>query len=427
MHTALGFWQAGRPEEAWRITEGSFLTTMFLGISPGNVGTMTLLDVYRRESQRDFGDGAGVLSRAIVEGLFGVKPDALAGELLLRPGFPAAWDHASIRHPDLAYSFRRTGAADTYVVEPAFARPQKLRLQLAKARAEVAAVQIDGRPAPWRVLPASGGPPRIEIDAPPAARTEIAVTWAGAPVPDEPPPGRARLAGEPDGRRARTPGRRGPVPGGPDAVFQRSRHPDLPQRVPEPALPFRLARPAQAGHRRLGRRCQRDGGDRRRRTAGRRRQGRRAPDPPQRGPVGHARRAGPQEHSLHVAMEQLPGRGGGPARRPRPPALPAHGRFDRAHAEPPRQRRGRRRLPGRQQRSPRPGESHDLVAHRPGLLHRRLPIPPARPAAAARGPVDRRRAGARPGGFQGQGPEAAAAEPRPCSVSAWIRTRSCAR
>jgi len=188
VHTALGFWQAGRPEEAWRITEGSFLTTMFLGISPGNVGTMTLLDVYRRESQRDFGDGAGVLSRAIVEGLFGVTPDALAGTLLLRPGFPAAWDHASIRHPDFAYSFRRAGAVDTYGVEPAFARPQRLRLQLAQPRAEVAAVRIDGRAAPWITLPASGGPTRIEIDAPAAARTEIEVTWAGAPAPAEPPP-----------------------------------------------------------------------------------------------------------------------------------------------------------------------------------------------------------------------------------------------
>jgi len=67
----LGFWQAGRPEEAWRMTEGSLVAAMFMGISPGNVGTLSYLDVYRRESQRDFGDGAGVLSRAIVEACSG--------------------------------------------------------------------------------------------------------------------------------------------------------------------------------------------------------------------------------------------------------------------------------------------------------------------------------------------------------------------
>jgi hypothetical protein len=188
VHTALGFWQAGRSEEAWRITKGSILAAMFMGISPGNVGTMSYLDVYRRESQRDFGDGAGVLSRAIVEGLFGVRPDALAGELLIRPGFPAEWDHASLRHPDLSYSFRRTGDRDTYTIKPTFAQPQKLRLQLAKVRDSVAGVEINGQPAEWRPLAATGIPARVEIDAPASGQTEIAITWAGAPAPPEPPP-----------------------------------------------------------------------------------------------------------------------------------------------------------------------------------------------------------------------------------------------
>jgi len=188
VHTALGFWQAGRSEEAWRITKGSVLAAMFMGISPGNVGTMSYLDVYRRESQRDFGDGAGVLSRAIVEGLFGVRPDALAGELLIRPGFPAEWDHASLSHPDLSYSFRRAGDRDTYSIKPTFARPQKLRLQVAKACDRVAGVEINGRPAEWRILGATGAPDRVEIDAPASDRTEIAITWAGARAPSEPPP-----------------------------------------------------------------------------------------------------------------------------------------------------------------------------------------------------------------------------------------------
>ncbi len=180
LHTALGFWQAGRPEDAWRIAKGSFLAAMFMGISPGNVGTMSYLDVYRREAQRDFGDGAGVMSRALVEGLFGVRPDALAGELLLAPGFPAEWDHASLHHPDISYSFRRIGDRDTYVVEPTFAQPQKLRLQLGSGRESVSSVEIDGKPAAWQVLANPGPGIRIEIDAPAAARTEIAVTWAGA-------------------------------------------------------------------------------------------------------------------------------------------------------------------------------------------------------------------------------------------------------
>jgi hypothetical protein len=188
MHAALGFWQAGRPEEAWRITKGSMMAAMFMGISPGNVGTMSYLDVYRRESQRDFGDGAGVMSRAIVEGLFGVRPDALAGVLLLAPGFPAVWDHAALRHPDLSFSFRRSGNRDTYVVEPKFARPQRLRLLLTPPLHEVLAVEVNGRPAPWQLLSAPGAPERVEIAAPCADRTEINVTWSGAPAAAEPAP-----------------------------------------------------------------------------------------------------------------------------------------------------------------------------------------------------------------------------------------------
>jgi hypothetical protein len=219
MHTALGFWQAGRREEAWRIAKGSLLATMFMGITPGNVGTMSYLDVYRRESQRDFGDSAGVMSRAIVEGMFGVRPDALAGELLIQPGFPADWQHASLRHPDLSYSFRREGNHDTYVVEPRFARPQKLRLRVAAARERIASIKINGAVAAKSVrllsgpaaelataanarTPAEATTPRFpgvgyEITAPAAARTEIAIEWAGRSAKPEPPAAAETLADAP--------------------------------------------------------------------------------------------------------------------------------------------------------------------------------------------------------------------------------------
>jgi len=187
LHASLGFWQAGRPEEAWRIAKGSLLASMFMGISPGNVGTLSYLDVYRRESQRDFGDGAGVLSRAVVEGLFGVRPDALAGELLLCPGFPVAWDHAALRHPDVSYAFRRSGDRDMYVVEPSFARPQRLLLRLAALGRTVSAVEVNGRSAAWRMSAPPGAPAYIEIAAPAAALTAIAVSWSGTPRADEPP------------------------------------------------------------------------------------------------------------------------------------------------------------------------------------------------------------------------------------------------
>lgn len=182
VHTALGFWQAGRGAEAWTLTKGSLLAAMFMGITPGNVGSMSYLDVYRRESQRDFADSSGVLSRAIVEGLFGLRPDLLAGELHVEPGFPADWTHATLRHPDLSLRFRRDGDSDHYVITQHFSRPQALRLVLAAPRDRVGSFAVNGDSASWAVVEDAVGAPRIVITSPPGFRHEVLITWAGEPI-----------------------------------------------------------------------------------------------------------------------------------------------------------------------------------------------------------------------------------------------------
>ncbi len=175
-HTALGFWQAGEPDEAYRILKGSLVAAMFMGISPGNVGTMSYLDVYRRESQRDFADGSGVLSRALIEGLFGVRPDALAGTLIVAPGFPGGWTRAHIRHPQFEFAYQREESTERLVITPDFARPLGLHLRL-PCRGSSARVTINGRAVePRRPLGAS-----LEISHEPAARYEVIVAWRGPP------------------------------------------------------------------------------------------------------------------------------------------------------------------------------------------------------------------------------------------------------
>ena len=185
IHTALGFWQAGRAEEAFRITKSALLASMFMGICPGNVGTLNYLDVYRRESQRDFADGGGVTSRAIVEGLFGLRPDALAGELLIAPGLPERWDHASLRHPDASIAFQRNGATDTYLIEQRFPKPLALRLQL-PVRGALRRVTIDSRAVRALPIPNSGPAPRFEIQGPAARKYQVAVQWKNAAPPTPP-------------------------------------------------------------------------------------------------------------------------------------------------------------------------------------------------------------------------------------------------
>jgi hypothetical protein len=177
-HTSLGFWQANRPETAFQLFKGELLDSMFLGLCPGNLGCMTSHDMARGEAQRDFCDPTGVNSRAFVEGLFGVKPDALAGELKIVPGFPAKWDHASIQHPDFTFAFLRAGLTENYTVEPKFPKTMGLDLQIAALRTEPE-VTVNGKAATWNWVEDEYGVRRIEIASPAAEKFEVVVNWKG--------------------------------------------------------------------------------------------------------------------------------------------------------------------------------------------------------------------------------------------------------
>jgi uncharacterized protein DUF4450 len=202
-HTSLGFWQANRPETAFQLFKGELLDSMFLGLCPGNLGCMTSHDMARGEAQRDFADACGVNSRALVEGLFGIKPDALAGELKIVPGFPAKWDHAGIQHPDFNFQFRRDGLTEKYLVESKFPKPMELNLQIAALRTD-ADVSVNGQPAKWNWVEDLFGVQRIQIQSPAAEKFEVVVNWkSGTGVPPVKVPETLALSRSPDRQDAR--------------------------------------------------------------------------------------------------------------------------------------------------------------------------------------------------------------------------------
>jgi hypothetical protein len=183
LHTALATWQAGRSEGAFELAKGAILGSLYMGISPGNIGSMNYLDVYRREAQRDFADGSGVMARTLVEGLFGVRPDALAGTLLIRPGFPREWEHASLNHPNLKLAFRREqGKRERWTVEQPAARFSRLVLELPAARDAVATVLVDGKPVRWSAIVDEAFAPRLRIALPFGRSTEVRIEWRGQPI-----------------------------------------------------------------------------------------------------------------------------------------------------------------------------------------------------------------------------------------------------
>ena len=126
MHTVLAYYQAGRTEEAYQLLKANILDFMYLGSSPANFGQLSQLDVATGEGYRDFADVTGISSRALIQGLYGITPNALEGECIIRPGFPAAWDSASVHTPYLDYSFKRVNGKEIFDIRQNFKQPLKI-------------------------------------------------------------------------------------------------------------------------------------------------------------------------------------------------------------------------------------------------------------------------------------------------------------
>lgn len=182
LHTALAYWQAGRPDEAAHLLKSSMLDGMYLGNSPGNIGQVSFYDAARGECYRDFADPTGVMARAVVQGLFGFSPDAIHNAVNLRPGFPSDWDHASIHHPDFSLDFKRNGMKENYTFAVGIDSIRTASIILPAYSDKVKSILINGTPAEWSQFPSSIGRPYIILDTPLNGTVNIEVEWGGSPI-----------------------------------------------------------------------------------------------------------------------------------------------------------------------------------------------------------------------------------------------------
>lgn len=129
MNMALAYFESGRNDSGYELLMSDILDGQYLGQSPGNFGQISYYDKKRSEAYRDFGDNVGVTVRAVINGLFGVLPDALNGRCVIKPAWPESWDSVSFRTPYLNYKFRREGTKDIYEIEQHFKRPLQIILR----------------------------------------------------------------------------------------------------------------------------------------------------------------------------------------------------------------------------------------------------------------------------------------------------------
>ena len=126
MHTALAYFEAGRADEAYQLMKANILDQMYYGQSPANFGQISHYDVARGECYRDFGDCIGISSRTLLQGLFGIIPQALDGKCIIRPGFPSEWDSASVKTPYLSYKYTRRNGKVRIEITQNFRQPLQI-------------------------------------------------------------------------------------------------------------------------------------------------------------------------------------------------------------------------------------------------------------------------------------------------------------
>jgi hypothetical protein len=136
------------------------------------------LDVHRQEAQRDFGDPVGMASRALIEGLFGIRPNLLAGDLHITPGFPAEWLHASIEHPDLSLQWSIENKVERYSIHSHFKKPLKLILSTRAHSTSLPYVTVNGASVKVTFDEESIGCPQLQLECDGAFEWSIELHWS---------------------------------------------------------------------------------------------------------------------------------------------------------------------------------------------------------------------------------------------------------
>ena len=182
LHTSLAFWQGGQSETAFKMWESALVDSMYLGASPGGFEQLSFYDAIRGELYRDFADPIGMAARTLVEGLFGIQPDALDKTLTINPGLPIKWDKAALDIPDISFSFNREKNNDFYRLTPHFTTKMALKFMVKIPYENIEDVIINGKKTNWTTTSDGIGMPELVIQSSNLEHYDIEITWKGKPL-----------------------------------------------------------------------------------------------------------------------------------------------------------------------------------------------------------------------------------------------------
>jgi hypothetical protein len=123
-----------------------------------------------------------MFSRALVQGLFGILPDALNDRLVIRPGMPAGWKFASFSTPDVSFDYKRSGNVERYKIGQHLPKLLNLELHLKTYSDKITSVSVNGKPAVWRVDTTAVGTPYIWVMCSKDQENSVEIEWGGKTV-----------------------------------------------------------------------------------------------------------------------------------------------------------------------------------------------------------------------------------------------------
>ncbi|WP_335964844.1 DUF4450 domain-containing protein [Galbibacter sp. PAP.153] len=183
LHTSLAYWQGQRPEKAFKLWQSGIIESMYLGASPGGFQQLSFYDAMRGELYRDFADPIGMAARSLVEGLYGIKPNAISDTLTLQPGFPESWDKASIKIPDIHYSYASKGDKSIFHIKPLFPKKMTLKLIVNAEKDAIGQIKINNKKiTTWYVDETAIVSPKVIITDTYKTDYNIEIIWKGSDI-----------------------------------------------------------------------------------------------------------------------------------------------------------------------------------------------------------------------------------------------------
>jgi hypothetical protein len=171
MNLALTNYLVGRADEAYALLR-SAICGIYNGPTPGGLSCHMYSDG-RQRMNNEFADAISMWGRAVVEGLYGIRPNRPRGIVRLSPQFPSHWSEASIKAPQFAYHWKRDDHRVLIQWESPVATALDLRLPLRAS--QIDQVTVDGKAASYRLEPGVRLT-WLSLTSPPAMRGTISVS-----------------------------------------------------------------------------------------------------------------------------------------------------------------------------------------------------------------------------------------------------------